>query len=55
MRRRQDNRLVTVVSPPGSPDQGSGMTPTLYLALTAMLTRHRAPLAIGNETGNDND
>jgi hypothetical protein len=40
MRRRQDNRLVTVVSPPGSPDQGSGMTPTVYLALTAMLTRH---------------
>jgi hypothetical protein len=55
MRRRDDNRLVAMVSPPGTPDQGSVVSPTLHLALTAMLTQHRAPLAIGNESHDDGD
>lgn len=38
-----------MVSPPGSPDHGTVVSPTLHLALTAMLTRHRAPTAPGIE------
>jgi hypothetical protein len=53
MRRRHDNRLVAMVSPPGSPDDGSVVSLTLYLALAAMLTRHRAPLAIGNQSADE--
>jgi len=53
MRRRDDNRLVAMVSPPGIPDDGSVVSPTLYLALTAILARHRAPLAVGDESTDD--
>lgn len=53
MRRRDDNRLVAMVSPPGSPEDGSAVSPTLYLALTAVLTRHRALLAVGDESAYD--